>query len=322
MEEDSVPIPSSWKVQTIYEVIEPSRSLCYGVVQPGEEVQGGAILIRVQDIDRWGILTNNLRTVSSAIDAEYRRSRVRSGDLLVSVVGTIGRTAIVPDGIEANIARAVARVACREGVSSIWVNYWLSSDPLQWWLSRSSREVARKTLNLSELGATQVAVPPKEEQAEIIRRAESLFAYANALEARYTAARAQVDRLTPALLAKAFRGELVPQDPNDEPAEALLTRLGVAQGDSSLESLKTHRDPGRPRKISKTEVSMLNRKDISRAHLSAILIMRGPLTAESLWLASQLEIDDFYDQLKAEEALELLREMQASDGKRQLEAVE
>ena len=57
------------------------------------------------------------------------------------------------------------------------------------------------------------------------RRVEALFAYADRLEARHTAARAQVEKLTPATLAKAFRGELVPQDPNDEPASKLLERI-------------------------------------------------------------------------------------------------
>jgi type I restriction enzyme S subunit len=67
--------------------------------------------------------------------------------------------------------------------------------------------------------------PGLAEQAEIVRRVEALFALADAIEARTAAARAQVERLTPALLNKAFRGELVPQDPNDEPASALLARL-------------------------------------------------------------------------------------------------
>lgn len=53
----------------------------------------------------------------------------------------------------------------------------------------------------------------------------SLFALADAIAARRAAARARVERLTSALLAKAFRGELVAQDPNDEPASALLARL-------------------------------------------------------------------------------------------------
>jgi type I restriction enzyme S subunit len=80
-------------------------------------------------------------------------------------------------------------------------------------------------LNLSKIRGLAIRVPPMPEQAEIVRRVESLFALADAIEDRTAAARAQVDRLTPALLNKAFRGELVPQDPNDEPASALLARL-------------------------------------------------------------------------------------------------
>lgn len=53
---------------------------------------------------------------------------------------------------------------------------------------------------------------------------------------------------------------------------------------------------------------MLNRKDIQPTHLTTILKERGSLTAEALWSASQLDIDDFYDQLKDEEALGLLKE--------------
>jgi type I restriction enzyme S subunit len=63
------------------------------------------------------------------------------------------------------------------------------------------------------------------EQAEIVRRVEVLFAFADRLEARLAKAQAAADRLTPALLAKAFRGELVSQDPADEPAAELLKRL-------------------------------------------------------------------------------------------------
>jgi hypothetical protein len=63
--------------------------------------------------------------------------------------------------------------------------------------------------------------------ADLLARSapERLEFYKLSLEAKYQATHAQVDRLTPALLAKAFRGELVPQDPNDEPADALLARL-------------------------------------------------------------------------------------------------
>ncbi|MFK4028020.1 type I restriction endonuclease subunit S [Stutzerimonas balearica] len=59
----------------------------------------------------------------------------------------------------------------------------------------------------------------------VVRRVEQLFAFADHLEARVKAAQARIDRLTQSILAKAFRGELVPQDPNDEPASVLLERI-------------------------------------------------------------------------------------------------
>ena len=83
-----------------------------------------------------------------------------------------------------------------------------------------------KSKTLIILGCRMVLpIPPLPEQQEIVRRVESLFALADQIEARYAKAQAQVDKLTPSLLAKAFRGELVPQDSNDEPASVLLGRI-------------------------------------------------------------------------------------------------
>ncbi|MCO5055838.1 restriction endonuclease subunit S [Thermomonas sp.] len=220
---------AEWDDVTLSEVIAPNRPLCYGVVQPGAEEAGGASLIRVQDMHDGRVLVDELRTIAASVDHDFRRSRVEAGDLLVSVVGTIGRTAIVPAGLNANIARAVARIACRDGIDSRWVRAWLSTDDMQWWLLNSSKEVARKTLNLSDLSTAPIKLPPPDEQAEIIRRVEALFALADKVQAHYDTARARVDKLSPALLAKAFRGELVPQDPSDEPASALLERLRAAK---------------------------------------------------------------------------------------------
>ncbi len=101
----------------------------------------------------------------------------------------------------------------------------------------SNSPMYRDAMKREKVGATQVhlrndqflsvsiPLPPIDEQAEIVRRIESLFAYANSLESRCAAARAQVEKLTPSTLAKAFRGELVQQDPKDGSASELLKRL-------------------------------------------------------------------------------------------------
>lgn len=75
------------------------------------------------------------------------------------------------------------------------------------------------------LAVYPVAIPPLEEQKEIVRQVDKLFALADKVEEHYQNARARVDALAQSVLAKAFRGELVSQDPNDEPAEKLLQRI-------------------------------------------------------------------------------------------------
>ena len=167
--------------------------------------------------------------------------------------------------------------------------------------------VTRPRINLGHLRAIAIRLPTPAEQVEIIRRVKSLLALASTIEARLKTISTQVDRLTPALLAKAFRGELVPQDPDDGSAADLLAEVRRDEpGDQSGRAKPSRRD--KASKQPKATTDMLTRKDVTSTHLTGILKTRGALTAEALWKASQLEIDDFYEQLKDEEAKGLLRE--------------
>lgn len=78
---------------------------------------------------------------------------------------------------------------------------------------------------MENIRSVEINLPPLPEQQEIVRRVESFLTLADQLEARYLKAKAHVDKMTQSILAKAFRGELVPQDPNDEPASVLLERI-------------------------------------------------------------------------------------------------
>lgn len=83
----------------------------------------------------------------------------------------------------------------------------------------------QQALNKKAVQSLPFPLPPLAEQKEIVHRIEQLFAFADQLEAKVATAQARIDRLTQSILAKAFRGELVPQDPNDEPASLLLERI-------------------------------------------------------------------------------------------------
>jgi type I restriction enzyme S subunit len=134
-------------------------------------------------------------------------------------------------GIAATINQACAAVVVDESLAlRPYVKLALQANYLE------MRELAeggnQPNLNLSKIKEFPLPLPSLAEQHEIIRRVESLFAFADRLEARCAAARKQAGQLTPALLAKAFRGELVPQDPADEPAAELLRRLAASRAEA------------------------------------------------------------------------------------------
>ncbi len=102
---------------------------------------------------------------------------------------------------------------------------WLDTATVQEFIRQQSGRSAQPDLTHKAFGPCPFPLPPLAEQCEIVRRVEQFFTLADQLEARFAKAQAYVDKLTPSLLAKAFRGELVPQDPNDEPGEVLLQRI-------------------------------------------------------------------------------------------------
>ena len=112
-------------------------------------------------------------------------------------------------------------IASPAGHSNSYLAIYLNTLDITPWVSGS----AQPKLNQKNMNEIPVHVPPPAEQTEIVRRVEQLFAFADQLEAKVATAQARIDRLTQSILAKAFRGELVPQDPNDEPASLLLERI-------------------------------------------------------------------------------------------------
>jgi len=82
-----------------------------------------------------------------------------------------------------------------------------------------STSFAQPNINAQKIRTFRLSLPSLPEQTEIVvRRVDELFVLADRLESRHADTVTRVQKLTPSVLAKAFRGELVPQDPNDEPA--------------------------------------------------------------------------------------------------------
>lgn len=163
---------------------------------------------------------------------EIIRYSLNSGDFLFNTrnsVELVGKTCVFNAvGIETPFLfnNNILRVRFKPGILPEYINAWFCSPEGRHHLNRlKSATTSVAAIYQSRLNELRLLVPPLPEQTEIVRRVEALFALADQIEARLTDARGQVERLTPATLAKAFRGELVPQDPKDEPASVMLERL-------------------------------------------------------------------------------------------------
>lgn len=248
------------------------------------------------------------------------------GDILIQRANTIEHVGVsaIFDGPSATFIYPDLMMKCRANARVVtpFLHYILSSEPVRTFFRESATGTAGNMpkINQQAVLAAPAVLPPLDEQLEVVRRMKALLAFADQLDRRYDMSRKLVGKFTPAALAKAFRGELVSQDPNDEPASKLLARL-LLRGASMEDADKIGRSKRGSRTKAKVGTNMLTRKDVTRAHLTTILRERGALSAEALWSASELTIDDFYDQLKDEEARGLLREKRgaASNAPRLLE---
>lgn len=216
---------------TLRAICMPDRVITYGVVKLGDETRGGTPCLRTSNVRWLRFELDGMKLIDPILSAEYGRTVLRGGEVLVNVRGTLGGVAVATDDMAGwNVSREVAVVPVDQALaSSAYISLWIASDECQRWLTGVTKGVAYTGINIEDLRALPLKLPLKEEQTEIVRRVETLFAFADRLEARLQTAQTATARLSPALLAKAFRGELVPQDPNDEPASELLKRLANSQ---------------------------------------------------------------------------------------------
>ena len=151
--------------------------------------------------------------------------RPSPNDILFSVTGTIGQAALVHSAEPFVFQRHIAILRPLTSNMPKYLFYLLSSPQLLAQVQAIATGTAQLTVPISGLRKALIPSATAEAQAEIVRRIEHTFAAIDRLAAEAQSARALLDKIDQAILAKAFRGELVPQDPNDEPASVLLEHI-------------------------------------------------------------------------------------------------
>ena len=159
-------VPEGWTERPLDDLT--AQSVTYGVVKPGDERTGGIPFVRGGDFPDGHIRIGNLRTISPEISAGYKRTVLRGGEILVSLVGYPGATAVVPEELAgANIARQAALVRPNGKVHRDYLFQFLRSPIGQKRMLAQSLGSAQQVINLKDLKSVAVAIPPLPEQRKI-----------------------------------------------------------------------------------------------------------------------------------------------------------
>lgn len=190
--------------------------------------ENGVPYIGMGDIHDDGTIDfKNARRVSNSVLKEHiNRYSISEGDFIFGKIGTIGKPIFIPTKRNYTISPNVILIKPKKDeVQYMYLYYYLNSAVFFEEVQLETKATSQPAYGIKKMRARVIPLPSISEQKIIINRVTLLMNYADKLEARYTKAKAMLDKLPQSILAKAFRGELVVQDPNDEPASVLLERI-------------------------------------------------------------------------------------------------
>ncbi len=155
-------VPEGWRVLPLSALVDPERGISYGVVQPGREVTDGVPIVRVADLRGGRVDSTAPMRVAQEIAERYRRTRLVGGEVLLSLVGTVGAVAIAaPELAGWNTARAVGVIPPRHDVDARWLAFTLRSPALQAVMESWCTTTVQPTLNLKEVAQLPIPMPPR-----------------------------------------------------------------------------------------------------------------------------------------------------------------
>lgn len=173
-----------------------------------EYISGGIPVINPMHISNGTIVASQQMTIPKAKYDELEAWHLKIGDVVVGRRGEMGRAAVV--NYKGEMLCGTGSMILRTPKNSLpkYLEIILRSPLAVEYFTSNSVGSTMVNLNQKIIKSLQVHFPSQEEQTEIVRRVEKLFAYADKVEAQVKTAQARVNQLTQSILAKAFRGEL------------------------------------------------------------------------------------------------------------------
>jgi type I restriction enzyme, S subunit len=304
-------LPSGWKWKALGQMGQDSQN----PVQTGpfgaqlhrdEFVNEGVPVIAVGNLTGTGFTDKGLYYITPTKARQLARYTINAGDVLFARSGaTLGKVCVAPPRVQDwRMTGHILRIRLdQQQLLPHFAVYALRGDPdVVNQVQFGIRGVTRPGYNTSLLESIRVPVPPLTEQREIVRRVEALFALADRIEEHVRAATVRADLLPQAILARAFRGELVPTEAQFATEEGRDYESASVLLQRNLETRKRNQAPDRGRGGKHMSKRNSGRPAKTRRPLDEVLREQGrPLTPERLFDLADFDegsVDGFYEQLR------------------------
>ncbi|HIF5972561.1 TPA: restriction endonuclease subunit S [Vibrio parahaemolyticus] len=224
-------IPTSWTWVRLARITEVVSGVAKGSKTKSEVVTRP--YLRVANVQRGYLDLSEIKEITVPVD-KAESLVLKPGDILFNEGGDIDKLGRgwIWEGQVINCIHQNHVFRARVYSSDVepkYISHYGNSRGKEYFLREGTQSVNLANINKTTLSLLPVPLPPKEEQKEIVRLVDQYFAFADTIEAQVKKAQDRVDNLTQSILAKAFRGELVPLNEDDESAEVLLERIAQAR---------------------------------------------------------------------------------------------
>ena len=212
--------------------------------------QEGPLFVRSQDIRTDRLVLADVAHVMPPVSSEGARTRLRRGDLLVTITGAnVAKAAVVDCELdEAYVSQHVGMTRLAFSDMGAFVHIYVTAPSGgRKMLLQAAYGAGKPGLNLDNLRELPIPVPPLHEQAAIVDAVEEQLSVIDHIEAGLEARLNSAQALRQSILRHAFTGQLVPQDPNDEPAGELLKRIAAEREERARQIRAAKRPKQKPR---------------------------------------------------------------------------
>lgn len=203
-------VPDSWAVSTLESITDSERVICYGILMPKKNVEGGVLYVKVKDVKYGRVLVEQLNRTAPEIAAKYTRASLVEGDLLLTIRGTYGRTAIAPKELNGgNITQDTVRISAIPPILNEYLQIFIDSIVAQQYFKRVARGVAVKGVNVQDVRNMNTPIPCVKEQQEIITLVDQKITTITCVEKDIENQLIKAEKNKQSILASAFSGQLL-----------------------------------------------------------------------------------------------------------------